>query len=56
MFSMNFMYKYVDFYFDIYFGYFKNHLNILSNTCYDFSLPNKKFIIIFCEQPNLFQY
>ena len=55
MLSMNFMYKYVDFYYDIYLGYLKKTF-ILSNTCYEFSLLNETFIILFSEKPNCFQY
>ena len=56
MFSMNLMYKYVDFYREIYFEYVKKIIFVLLNTCHEFSLLNETFSIIFCEKPNWFQY
>ena len=51
------MYEYVDFYCDIYLGYpFFKIMFVLSNTCYEFSLLNDTFSILFCEEPNCFQW
>ena len=51
------MYKYVYFYHVMYFGYlFIIIIFILSNTCYEFSLLNKTFSMLFCEKTNYFFY
>ena len=47
---MNLMYKCVDFIREIYLGYLKKNIFILSNTCYGSSLLNDTFIIIFDEK------
>ena len=49
---MNLMYKYVEFYCDIYLGYSLKTIFILSNTCYEFSLLNDTLSILFCENQN----
>ena len=54
---MNLMHKSDDFYRKIYFGSLcLKIIFISSNTCYEFSLLNDTFSILFCEKPNLFQY
>ena len=55
--TMNFMYKCVDLNSDIHLGYIifcLYHLYIIKK-CFEFSLLNDNFIIIFREKPNRFQ-
>ena len=49
---MNFMYKYVDFHREIYLGHFILFLYIfiLTKKCYEFSLLNDTFNILFFEE------
>ena len=56
MFSMNLMYKYVDFIVTFILDTLFLIIFMLSNMCYDFSLLNDSFSIILCEKSNWFKY